>query len=759
MGQRHQLFVIASILGKYRNLAAIHHQWLYGATALKRCHRLVQIFQAIENRIPLEQELISARNHDEQFWKSDLRSSGRKAVIPFPMITTCLTLGASFDVMDGYFHGVHIEPFGMNFDEGDNNNGITVIDISELHRVRYCFVDMYGMESETRVPLMTPLLGSTYLWAYYDKNNKEHQEMHGHTIDKLEKWDLVDVAALRDTWPDGAWRDPGDDQDLEEEEYTEEEEGSEEEESLEEEEGSGEEAGPGEEGIAKEEDFMEPTKTEGSNRPSVAHQSSAAAQSNLQPDESPVSPRIEEKPPIAELASLSTNDPVKPANTQVANQSAASSTTLRDSAMNTVIETALRRTETELELWMPEAELLTDFLHVLKRKIYEDPCILKASPAGLYLLCKALEDDQIVDLSPFGTLSSNDIGNVVSKFKKQGCGKYMVLSNLPDLCEKDLEVAFAGKIHLKGLCLIGTPSISINYLVSFIESHMPVLQDLYHSQLMRRPFMLGLKQWRCEDKIKFPANLVNQMIWIRDDVVRLSKDEVRLENGHVDWKKIMHEEESVKSLNSTLTYGTFPIDDILLPPVKFVTGLLNFLSWAVKQSSFVASTHDHGIGLANSLAMAKSSINGSDCQVGPLPTALYAARSNICGTGWPFAMSSLTPGKWTIVVVHEALGWQARQQQSNTSAKLRYAMVTTRDSSTQDLVVADMSVFLDQVTKAESLAGPDRWELQSYWTEHCKSILPDGGEIDFCDELEVRDLVRAVFAPYKYAPGRFDPYG
>jgi hypothetical protein len=35
MGQRHQLFAIAKIGGRYRSLAALHHQWLYGFTALK----------------------------------------------------------------------------------------------------------------------------------------------------------------------------------------------------------------------------------------------------------------------------------------------------------------------------------------------------------------------------------------------------------------------------------------------------------------------------------------------------------------------------------------------------------------------------------------------------------------------------------------------------------------------------------------------------------------------------------------------------
>ena len=45
MGQRHQLFVIAKVKGRYRTLCAIHHQWLYGHTALRRCLGTLKIFQ------------------------------------------------------------------------------------------------------------------------------------------------------------------------------------------------------------------------------------------------------------------------------------------------------------------------------------------------------------------------------------------------------------------------------------------------------------------------------------------------------------------------------------------------------------------------------------------------------------------------------------------------------------------------------------------------------------------------------------------
>lgn len=101
----------------------------------------------------------------------------------------------------------------MRYDEGYNNNGnivlpvhsnsinsheavgITILDITDLNSVRYCFVDFDGMDSPREVPLHTPLDRWTYLRAYYDDShgmvlrNKE-------TTDGLETYALVELAAL-----------------------------------------------------------------------------------------------------------------------------------------------------------------------------------------------------------------------------------------------------------------------------------------------------------------------------------------------------------------------------------------------------------------------------------------------------------------------------------------------------------------------------------------------------------------------------------
>ena len=221
MGQRHQLFVIAKIGNRYRGLAVFHHQWLYGALALRQCLEILAIFSAPVNRLPIRQELTAAKRYDETFWTKPCRYDDND--VPFPFITTCLLLGASFDMKDGYNRTLTMEPFNMAFDQGDNMDGITVIDITDLSHVRYCFVllaDFYlfqrdpdeepeDEEPEDEEPVndlqMTPLSGPIYLGVY--KNMEAHRKRSEleSLMQKYDHWDLIEVDALANTWPQGKW--------------------------------------------------------------------------------------------------------------------------------------------------------------------------------------------------------------------------------------------------------------------------------------------------------------------------------------------------------------------------------------------------------------------------------------------------------------------------------------------------------------------------------------------------------------------------
>ncbi|KAJ8071293.1 hypothetical protein OCU04_001629 [Sclerotinia nivalis] len=226
MGQRHQLFIIAKINGRYRGLAAVHHQWLYGATALKICLNILKILQSPANRIALSHELRHATRLSEEDWTLDADySKTSTAVIPFPFALTCLMIGSALDVKRNYYHNVDDLPFNLPFNEGDNNDGVTIFDITELEKVRYCFVNFqgYGFIDEdedensdaegggSRIippPKMTPLTGPQYLWGYYRKDDPRTQRNFGHLIESFDTVPLVDCRALHSAWPDPGWRTP-----------------------------------------------------------------------------------------------------------------------------------------------------------------------------------------------------------------------------------------------------------------------------------------------------------------------------------------------------------------------------------------------------------------------------------------------------------------------------------------------------------------------------------------------------------------------
>ena len=221
MGQRHQLFVIAKVFRRYRTLAALHNQWLYGERPLERCLRLLAILQTKSNRIPITQELRAAREKPEEFWTGDA------IVQAFPFIATCLTVGSSFEPDVGYSARVHPMAFNTTLDQVDNNDGITVIDISNLDRFRYCF----AFPDKRR-----PLSASAYLSLYFklrrppgsDTENIEGYKSEGSNLsvyserqgldedtlfayeelaEQLEAYELIDASTLESTWPTSAVED------------------------------------------------------------------------------------------------------------------------------------------------------------------------------------------------------------------------------------------------------------------------------------------------------------------------------------------------------------------------------------------------------------------------------------------------------------------------------------------------------------------------------------------------------------------------
>ncbi|KAK0190980.1 hypothetical protein F5146DRAFT_1121358 [Armillaria mellea] len=184
MGQRHQVSAIAKVIPKgytrayYRCIAAWHHQWCYGTLPLKATRRFLTLLK---------------QKNNAEIVLDEIRR----------------------DPADPYFHrGTFLGPIleaDMGSTEGDNNDGITVIDVSDALKPAYRFVSVNGLEAAGDVPDMAPLSAEQYVRAYYPKEDGPKDKVIGALADE----NLVSLRMLAEAWP-GEYKDNSESNDVDE---------------------------------------------------------------------------------------------------------------------------------------------------------------------------------------------------------------------------------------------------------------------------------------------------------------------------------------------------------------------------------------------------------------------------------------------------------------------------------------------------------------------------------------------------------------
>ncbi|KAE9402181.1 hypothetical protein BT96DRAFT_1017758 [Gymnopus androsaceus JB14] len=150
MGQRHQAFIVARVVphgstdGKayYRCLGAWHHQWCYGS-------------------LPLQVKSVQGKYgcHGET---PDIPK------VPCPYSVFLLASAFNFDLEENYTSGGLFEqgllPAGMGCWDGDNNDGLTVLDITDPLNPSYAFVAGSKTDGDLGDE---PCTAEDYLGLYY----------------------------------------------------------------------------------------------------------------------------------------------------------------------------------------------------------------------------------------------------------------------------------------------------------------------------------------------------------------------------------------------------------------------------------------------------------------------------------------------------------------------------------------------------------------------------------------------------------------
>src|SRR5579871_3434060 len=224
MGLRHQFWVVAKVGGRYRTLAVTHCQNASGTDATRACWRLLTIFSSDANRKLIDHELKYASTKPDDWWKHIKQNHSQlplEETIPFPFIQTCLVLGTAYDSrLDKpfpFFYPVSaynkgISPMELTY---NNQTGNTIIEITNLNELRYCFMfspsrdpadagfDMtYDLLSEDGVdetPRCKPLKPEEYL--RYPCVVEDDFDVN------LNQWHLITQDTLCKLWPEVPWPD------------------------------------------------------------------------------------------------------------------------------------------------------------------------------------------------------------------------------------------------------------------------------------------------------------------------------------------------------------------------------------------------------------------------------------------------------------------------------------------------------------------------------------------------------------------------
>ena len=188
MGQRHQVFLIARVNSKahektpakichYRCIAAFHHQWCYGRLPLKAARRFLTLAKQKDNAQIIREEL---RNFD----------NATSLHVPCPYSLFLLATAWTVDLTPGseYNSTGIIESAQMGSGEGgsyiqgfsetsltlvyqDNNDGITVFDVTDPENASYCFMTI--CRGEGCLPPFIPFNAGAYVRCYYPEPDPE----------------------------------------------------------------------------------------------------------------------------------------------------------------------------------------------------------------------------------------------------------------------------------------------------------------------------------------------------------------------------------------------------------------------------------------------------------------------------------------------------------------------------------------------------------------------------------------------------------
>ena len=247
MGQRHQTYirilnpnkilsktiVTAEMRKAFGNekftILPFHNQWLYGRTALLHCHNILKHSSQFDIKAKTDKD--SYDGYNSPFCWNGIEnkfSDPQKWISIIEFIMNYMPENNNYvhaGLLDSWFLGFEFSNFRDDFTVGDNNDGITIVDVINN---KYCFMNINGNDDTKKyydvetLPNMTPVSAYDYVKAYYgetaktvnpyrvgDKTHaitaKENKKHNKEIVKLFDKFELLTIEEIKDMFPQVAY--------------------------------------------------------------------------------------------------------------------------------------------------------------------------------------------------------------------------------------------------------------------------------------------------------------------------------------------------------------------------------------------------------------------------------------------------------------------------------------------------------------------------------------------------------------------------
>ncbi|KAK7440623.1 hypothetical protein VKT23_016971 [Stygiomarasmius scandens] len=199
MGRRHQVFLIARLVPKgsetgqayYRCIGARHHQWCWGILPQRALHRFITLIKNPNNAEIIRDEI---RGMQGEYGRQGDKTPVPLMPCPYTLLLLSMAWNMDFESPEfAYASGTgfdcHILPPELSSFGGDNNDGITVIDVTDPSDPGYCFVYSSGEP---------PVDARGYICHYTEETSPT---VHESEIADLDHIRLLTAQELAEVWP------------------------------------------------------------------------------------------------------------------------------------------------------------------------------------------------------------------------------------------------------------------------------------------------------------------------------------------------------------------------------------------------------------------------------------------------------------------------------------------------------------------------------------------------------------------------------